>query len=1277
MRQTILSGNFVSNTTRIYTLYIFLVIILEIIVNLVTDIQCVQSPPSMIKQPMLPEQLFQVAQSSDEVERPFALECEAKGDPEPTYRWIKNGLEFNYVAYDKRINQQPRRGTLVFTKPDGVDEGLYQCFAENKHGVSVSNSVFLRKSELNSFADEDFKEVFVNEGDHITLDCNPPTGYPKPSIFWIILSNTGALRSINSSRLTVDPEGRLHFSNVTKQDEFLDAKYACSATSIFRTEYKVGGKTILKVTPTGTSGQASHGPVVQYTSPPSVPALKDQRLELHCIFGGTPLPDIVWGKRGSNLEGSRFTFNNYGKSLVINKVDFSDEGVYECTASNGIGSQKSHAMEVKVSSAPYWIEYPNDTNAAEGETVSFKCIASGIPEPKLQWFVNGVPIEKAPHNNRRKVEGSVLIINDLIETVDTSVFQCNASNVHGYAFRDFYLNVLKLPPTITERPEPISRAVVSHDTLLRCRVFGAPKPIVKWEKDGQELTGGRYTVLDSGDLKIKDVLMTDAGSFKCKATNRFGDDDASGELEVKGRTKITHAPENFEVAARKMAVFRCNAEADSTLVLKIEWLFNGKKIDLDHDPRIVQAADNSLTITTTKELDSGVYTCVAKTDLDSVSSEATLTVQDVPNAPEIIGVECDVNTALVEWQPTGDRRAPILSYSIQFNTSFSPDNWEDAFVNIPAPDTKFKVAMSPWANYTFRVIARNKIGSSEPSGSSAMCSTQEEVPHRNPENVVGRGTAPDNLLIRWTPMSPIEHNGQNFFYKVYWKRNDISNVPWETKIIDNWREASFTIYNQPTFRPYRIKVEAHNRKGQAHIQATEVIGWSGEDKPMQPPMNFRLIEIRDAKSALFSWDPVSPDSVRGHFKGYKIQTWVADEDLKHMREVALPPNGTSAIVTVLKPYAKNYARIVVYNEAYISDYSNEIIVNTPEGVPGPVASFDGIPLGSNALYLFWTRPDEPNGILTGYRIFYEKVIGTALESRLERIPIIDDPLVTNARLAGLAPQTKYRVTILATTSKGMGEGFYIELTTKSEDAAEYPDKPSFEWYHRKGQDGKEELRIQWNPTTGNGKKPGSYFYVQYRLKGSERFLNTPKDENQDSTVVPIRGLEDDKTYEVRIVAVDGQYETPSETQEISASGPSGGNSTAHLANFAPWFIGMMCAIALIILLVVLVCIVKRNRGGKYSVHEKEAAQGREEYDEGGFNEYNKPLGGPGAAHHKGSRQSLNGSLQQAESDTDSMADYVEDDSSKFGEDGSFIGEYGPKKRRDEATTPMTGIATFV
>ena len=68
---------------------------------------------------------------------------------------------------------------------------------------------------------------------------------------------------------------------------------------------------------------------------------------------------------------------------------------------------------------------------------------------------------------------------------------------------------------------------------------------------------------------------------------------------------------------------------------------------------------------------------------------------------------------------------------------------------------------------------------------------------------------------------------------------------------------------------------------------------------------------------------------------------------------------------------------------------------------------------------------------------------------------------------------------------------------------------------------------------------------------------------------------------------------------------------------------------------------------------------------------------PSGSHpQRGSRMSLNSSLRGPE-DSDSMTDYGEDDSSKFGEDGSFIGQYGTKKRGGEAPVHSPGMATFV
>lgn len=46
----------------------------------------VQSPPRISKQPPTDEQLFQVAQTKvNENDKPFLIECEAEGEPVPTY----------------------------------------------------------------------------------------------------------------------------------------------------------------------------------------------------------------------------------------------------------------------------------------------------------------------------------------------------------------------------------------------------------------------------------------------------------------------------------------------------------------------------------------------------------------------------------------------------------------------------------------------------------------------------------------------------------------------------------------------------------------------------------------------------------------------------------------------------------------------------------------------------------------------------------------------------------------------------------------------------------------------------------------------------------------------------------------------------------------------------------------------------------------------------------------------------------------------------------------
>lgn len=59
------------------------------------------------------------------------------------------------------------------------------------------------------------------------------------NMFFSFQNFDGVIKSINNSRMTLDPEGNLWFSNVTRLDASDDFFYACSASSLFRLVYCV------------------------------------------------------------------------------------------------------------------------------------------------------------------------------------------------------------------------------------------------------------------------------------------------------------------------------------------------------------------------------------------------------------------------------------------------------------------------------------------------------------------------------------------------------------------------------------------------------------------------------------------------------------------------------------------------------------------------------------------------------------------------------------------------------------------------------------------------------------------------------------------------------------------------------------------------------------------------------------------------------------------------------------------------------------------------------
>lgn len=217
-----------------------------------------------------------------------------------------------------RIKQEVGHGSITITNPNQNDSGRYQCFAENRCGTSVSNSVFVRIIELNLVIIEKTISLNATIGAPLTLKCQPSNAWPQSLFHWFKLKKSDEnitflslneikqhpiINSSNDYRLTVDPIGNLHFSNVIKDDE-IDHFYACAMSSKLLEIYQVVNRYDLKIL--NDNETTEYLLTAQYISDENKTVQLGESVEFNCIFGGTPLPDIVWKKGGLVRVSSEF-----------------------------------------------------------------------------------------------------------------------------------------------------------------------------------------------------------------------------------------------------------------------------------------------------------------------------------------------------------------------------------------------------------------------------------------------------------------------------------------------------------------------------------------------------------------------------------------------------------------------------------------------------------------------------------------------------------------------------------------------------------------------------------------------------------------------------------------------------------------------------------------------------------------------------------------------------------------------------------------------------------
>uniref|UniRef100_A0A8C4IE54 Contactin 3b n=1 Tax=Dicentrarchus labrax TaxID=13489 RepID=A0A8C4IE54_DICLA len=268
------------------------------------------------------------------IEENLFWECKATGKPKPSYSWLKNG---DQVVAEGRV--QIENGALSIAALNLSDSGMYQCVAENKHGIIYSSAQLMVLASPPSFSKSPLRALLkARSGSEVTLECKPQASPPAISLWKKgneILQRTESSASL---RITLLPNGTLKITNVTRRDA---ASYTCVAKNQFGTASTTGRLIITE-------------PTRITMRPTNMEIIVGESIVLPCQIACDPALDVSfsWAFNGQLIDFQRDSdhFERVGGSisgdLMIRNIQLNHGGKYVCVIDTDVESLSTSAILV-------------------------------------------------------------------------------------------------------------------------------------------------------------------------------------------------------------------------------------------------------------------------------------------------------------------------------------------------------------------------------------------------------------------------------------------------------------------------------------------------------------------------------------------------------------------------------------------------------------------------------------------------------------------------------------------------------------------------------------------------------------------------------------------------------------------------------------------------------------------------------------------------------------------------------------------------------------------
>ncbi|MCI4387537.1 hypothetical protein PGIGA_G00075220 [Pangasianodon gigas] len=1095
--------------------------------------------------------------------------------------------------------------------------------------------------------------VAVAFDDNFTLTCEA-TGNPKPVFYWT--KNGLNFNPRNDSRLK-------NFENsgtfVIPSNKYLaeyQGKYRCYASNKMGVAMSEETHFIVPTSP--KFPKESIEPAVVKEGDPVVLECNPPK--------GIPPRHLYWMTIGlQHIEqDERVSMGLNGNLYFSNVLEKDSRSDYCCFASFPrirtivqktamaivvMSSNSTGETDVKISDRKPNILVPSgdlsQTYLVQGQDLEIECIAEGFPTPIIEWTKIG---GKLPKRTNIKNHGKWLIITKVTEE-DSGKYMCKAKNSAGEAVHFFDITVEE-PPHWVQEPIKSQVVAIGSEVHIKCHASGKPPPTITWMRNGEPLqafSSSHIRVLHDTVILYR-AQQNNSAVYQCEASNKHGTLLSNANIIVMNLPPLilTQNSVKYGAVCGKSVIMDC--KVFSSPPADIHWRKEGLEGSVVGE-RFFLHKNGSLQIHTTEVEDTGKYTCFVNNSEGSSSINAKLHIKDptkIVTPPQDIKIK---RGSMAE-----------LQCKAQYDQSFTDELkilWQKDGKEIDSnhiEDSRFytdegilqinNVSHRDEGLYT--CIARTSLD----QDTASAYVTVLDVPDP-PVDLTLSDLRDRSVKLHWMPTK--DHNSHITEYIIEFEEDHWEPGKWRPllRVSGHQNSAPVSLHGHIN---YQFRVSAVNAIGRGHPSKPSERYKTPPAAPDRNPENIK-IEGHSPHQMDITWEPLKPIEHNGPGLEYKLSyRQMGVEEIwteKMVKRHSFVVKGTPTFVPYeVKIQAHNNYGWAVEPSVVIGYSGEDLPVAAPEDVNVEV-------LNSTLLQVSWSPVQQAQlrGHLEGYNVHWWRTqsLLTSTEVPAEKQFLILPGNQSHTIVPGLKPFSQYRLTVNVFNRKGNGPSSRPLTFTTPQGVPESP--PIL----RATNPQDNSITLVWAPPLeANGVLTG--YKLQYQIFNDTLDVGEAYRVNisgPDTTHWVLHDLETASYYQFYLSACTLVGCGPAISEGASTASGARAAGVHERISSKSWFIGIMCAVALLTLVVLIACFVTMNKGGKYSVNEAEEV--RPHMNSKGMNdetscEYSdkKPL--------KSSQPTLVDDIKEDSSSMDSSLDCGNEDC-EFREDGSFIGEYAGYK----------------